>query len=396
MKKVKHVFATALAVLMVFCFMPLSANASISYWNPHFDSDSGILSWDTVEEANWYIWNINERTYYKVMNGDDEQISVNVYQEVDNLITEGVSLDKPITIQLRAYQRDPEDPDDWYGIPMDSYWFTETIDYDPPEIPQMNVEVGKDAIASWDAVEDASYYSYQVGNERFMSGSSTNETNVDLKEKMIEEIKDGDIKISNTSWKYRIEAHNEDGKLVGYCNGTFTFNLKPVVTIAKTSYVYDGKVKSPAVTVKVNGTTLKKGTDYKVTYATGRKNVGTYKVTVSMIGSYQGISGASKPFTIKPKATTISKLTGKSKSVVVKWKKQTVQTNGYQILLATNSKFTVNKKTVNVTKSSTASKTIKSLKASKKYFVKIRTYKTVNGSKIYSAWSSASTVKTLK
>ena len=41
------------------------------------------------------------------------------------------------------------------------------------------------------------------------------------------------------------------------------------------SFVYDGKTKTPTVTVKdKQGTTLKKGTDYKLTSAAGRKNSG--------------------------------------------------------------------------------------------------------------------------
>ena len=39
-------------------------------------------------------------------------------------------------------------------------------------------------------------------------------------------------------------------------------------------------------------------------------------------------------------------------------------------------------------------KAVKKLKAKKKYFVRIRTYKTVNGKKVYSSWSKSKTVKT--
>ena len=39
------------------------------------------------------------------------------------------------------------------------------------------------------------------------------------------------------------------------------------------------------------------------------------------------------------------------------------------------------------------SATIKKLKSKKKYYVRMRTYKVVNGKKVYSAWSKAKSVK---
>ncbi len=65
---------------------------------------------------------------------------------------------------------------------------------------------------------------------------------------------------------------------------------------------------------------------------------------------------------------------------------------GYQIQYSTSSKMT-NATTKTISKNSTTSQTIKSLKSGKKYYVRIRTYKTVNGSKIYSSWSSVKSVK---
>ncbi|MGN0521254.1 MAG: hypothetical protein ACI4IQ_01305, partial [Eubacterium sp.] len=73
------------------------------------------------------------------------------------------------------------------------------------------------------------------------------------------------------------------------------------------------------------------------------------------------------------------------------------QTTGYQIQYSTSSKFTSStSKTVTVTKNSTTSKTISKLTGNKKYYVRIRTYKTVNGEKIYSSWSKAKSVTTKK
>ena len=53
-----------------------------------------------------------------------------------------------------------------------------------------------------------------------------------------------------------------------------------------------------------------------------------------------------------------------------------------------------NKKTVTIKKQKTTKTTVKKLKAKKKYYVRMRTYKIVNGKKVYSAWSKIKTVKT--
>ena len=61
------------------------------------------------------------------------------------------------------------------------------------------------------------------------------------------------------------------------------------VKLSATSYVYNGKVKTPSVTVKDSaGKTLVKGTDYTVTYQSGRKAAGTYKVVITLKGKYSG------------------------------------------------------------------------------------------------------------
>lgn len=83
-----------------------------------------------------------------------------------------------------------------------------------------------------------------------------------------------------------------------------------------------------------------------------------------------------KPIISKPKKATIKKLTPKKKALKVTWKKVS-GAKGYEIKLATNKKFTKNKKTVKVKKGSATSKTIKKLKNGKKYYVKIRAYKKV-------------------
>ena len=168
------------------------------------------------------------------------------------------------------------------------------------------------------------------------------------------------------------------------------------VTLSATTYTYNGKTKTPSVKVTdVDGNTLTKGKDYTVTYPSSRKNVGKYTVTVTFCGNYEGT--VQSTFTILPKGTTIRTVKGQSKSIKLVLNTQTKQTNGYQILYSTSKKFT-NGKTITIKKNSTKNITLKKLSSKKKYYVKVRTYKTVTfdgeSVKLYSKWSSVKSVKT--
>ena len=196
-----------------------------------------------------------------------------------------------------------------------------------------------------------------------------------------------------------------NGEIVNYCSvckKTLSTTVIPNASSIKlkaTSLTYNGKVRTPKVIVKdITGKTLVKNTDYTVSYAKGRKYVGKYAVKITFKGKYSGTK--TLYFTIKPKATRISSLKAGSKKFTVKWKKQATQTTGYQVQVATNKKFKKNKKTVTIKKQKTTKTTVKKLKAKKKYYVRVRTYKTVkiNGKsiRIYSGWSKAKTVTTKK
>ena len=95
----------------------------------------------------------------------------------------------------------------------------------------------------------------------------------------------------------------------------------------------------------------------------------------------------------KPKSASIKKVKAAKKAISVIWKKVS-GIKGYQIQVATDKKFKKNKKTVNIKRQKTTKTTVKKLKAKKKYYVRIRTYKIANGKKVYSAWSKVKSVKT--
>ena len=184
------------------------------------------------------------------------------------------------------------------------------------------------------------------------------------------------------------------------CKATKTEAIPKVsnIKLSKTAYTYNGKVQRPGVTVKNSkGKALKNGTDYKISYPKGMKNVGKYTVKVTLKGNYSG--SKSMTYNINPKGTSVSKVKAAKKGFKVTWKKQATQTTGYQVQYSTSSKFK-KAKTVTVSKNKSTSKSVGKLSAKKKYYVRVRTYKTVKiggkSVKLYSGWSKAKSVTTKK
>lgn len=176
----------------------------------------------------------------------------------------------------------------------------------------------------------------------------------------------------------------------GDVNGAKISISKATISGIKESYAYTGKAQQPKVTVKLDSKTLKKDTDYTVLYS---DNVNTGKATVKIKGINDYSGTITKTFKIVPKKATISKLKSpKSKTVSVTWKKDS-QATGYQIQYAMDSKFKKGKKTIPIAKKSTISKKIPKLTRNKKYYVRIRAYKKIDGQKCYGAWSKTKKVK---
>lgn len=172
---------------------------------------------------------------------------------------------------------------------------------------------------------------------------------------------------------------------------TVIYKIKSV-KLSATSFVYDGKEKKPTVkVVNANGGTLKKNKDYTIQYASGSTKVGSYSLKVTFTGKYKG----SKTLTYKivPKGTTIKSLSMQKNGFTVKWGKQAVQSTGYQIQYSLKSNFSASK-TLTVKSNQTTSANITKLGYNQKYYVRIRTFKTVSGENYYSSWSSKKTVST--
>ena len=187
------------------------------------------------------------------------------------------------------------------------------------------------------------------------------------------------------------------------CKATYTKTLQTyykvnTIKLNKTAYTYNGKVQKPSVTVKDSKGKTLKSTDYKISYPKGMKNVGKYTVKVTLKGNYSG--SKSMTYNINPKGTGVSKVTAAKKGFKVTWKKQATQTTGYEVQYSTASNFKKGNKTVTVSKNKTTSKSVSKLSAKKKYYVRVRTYKTVKiggkSVKLYSGWSKAKSVTTKK
>jgi hypothetical protein len=126
------------------------------------------------------------------------------------------------------------------------------------------------------------------------------------------------------------------------------------------------------------------------------KMVGTQYVqapyTYPYAVAYTGNSGY-EPVTIKvktkatPAAPKITSVAAGSRALTVKWRKNKTKTSGYQIQYSTSSKFK-SSKTAAVGKTK-GSRKLTGLKSGKRYYVRVRAYRSINGTKLYSKWSKA-------
>ena len=183
------------------------------------------------------------------------------------------------------------------------------------------------------------------------------------------------------------------GNYTGSISKTFKIknNFKKATISGISNKSYTGKNITQSITVKYNGKTLKNGTDYTVSYS-NNKSIGTATVKIAGKGSYTGT--ITKTFKINPAKQAIQKLTAKSKAFFVDWAQKGSAT-GYEIQYATNSKFTSAKK-VTITNNKTDKTTISKLSGNKKYYVRVRSYTKVKGTKYYGAWSASKSVTTKK
>ncbi|MCB6992863.1 fibronectin type III domain-containing protein [bacterium 210820-DFI.6.37] len=246
----------------------------------------------------------------------------------------------------------------------------------------------------------------------------------------------------NTNQKYYVDLYDDSGNLMGSCDGYFpskigetrltvtwdTYN-KPLgkywihcyasYSSAGDNIMWPFYVKARQTVAASNKTTTYGGKSFKIgakssgtgqlVYSSSNQNIikmssngmaqikGTGIATITINAKENDCYLASKTkkitVTVNPKKSTINKVTSSKKGQMkLSWKKDNKAT-GYQIVYAKNKKFTSGKKTTIIKNYKTTSKTIKNLSKGKKYYVKMRAYKTANGKKLYGAYSTVKNVK---
>ena len=156
------------------------------------------------------------------------------------------------------------------------------------------------------------------------------------------------------------------------------------VTLSKTNYTYDGKNKTPKVTVKdANGKVLTKNVDYKTSVASSRSGVGRYTVKVTFIGNYEG--SKSVYFYIKPGKTDSVKSASQTTSAVKLSWNAVPGAAGYKVYRYSPSK----KAYVEAGTTTGTTLTVKSLNAGTKYTFRVVAYGKTSAGKVYDSDSYA-------
>ena len=154
------------------------------------------------------------------------------------------------------------------------------------------------------------------------------------------------------------------------------------------SFRIGAKAKGGAkLTYKSNNKSITVDKNGKVTVA--KNYIGKATITISAAATTNYNAAVKQIYvTVNPTGTKLSSVTSaKIGQLTIKWTKNAAVT-GYQVQYATSSKFT-GAKTLNVKSNKTVTSTLSKLKQKQKYYVRIRTYKTVGKVNYYSAWSAA-------
>jgi len=178
------------------------------------------------------------------------------------------------------------------------------------------------------------------------------------------------------------------GNYTGTAEQTFTIvpaELPANAIAAIADKVYTGKAQIPALTVTAAGMTLNPGTDYTAAYSS---NIYTGKASVKIAGKGNFTGAALKTFSIRPAGSSISRLAkGKRKFTVTIKSQAAARVSGYQI---TYRKSPGKWKSV---RTGALKKTVSGLSKSKKYYVKVRAYKIIDGRYAYGAYSGIKAVR---
>lgn len=197
----------------------------------------------------------------------------------------------------------------------------------------------------------------------------------------------------NTSVKIETTVGAINPRISAYANNfvTLTWNKQTAANgyevfkydASSKKYVLYKNITNPNTnTCKVTGLASNKKYDFKVRAYQIDDSEKTYAPFGAVVSQYTSIA--------KPKLNS-AKSTSKKK-IKASWSK-VGGASGYQVMWSTYKNFSKNYKTKSV-KAKYRSKTVTTAQSKKIYYVRVRAYKTINGKKVYSQWSSTKKVKT--
>lgn len=164
----------------------------------------------------------------------------------------------------------------------------------------------------------------------------------------------------------------------------------PLVRIAYKKSAFSNRRKTPKATVKINGINLIKGKDYSVKYVNNKK-VGKAKVIITGRGTYSG--KVTRSFRIVPRRTTAKLYVKKGGKLKIRIARKVSACGGRYFEIKYKQKGTSRWHTKITSKKTLV---LKRLKKGKKYRVKLRAYKKVNGKRYFGKWSPVKTSRPIR
>lgn len=357
----------------------------------------------------FYAKNINidcwpDTVHFNLMDGVNEIMSKHQRGYGDEA-TNNIPLNPSTTYYINVYNNRPSDK-------LGNFKFKISYKYDyesdtKEQAKSVNLDTlvtrsldGKDDV-DWFKIKTSSYSKYDFYAKNISIDTSYDMTSFTIYDSLNNRIEKYNICYNDSKLKtvtlspntiYYIEVYDTRSRL-----GNYSFKLSPcrydikkATFQHKEDYTYTGKAITPSVTVVYGALLLIKDQDYKVTYS-NNVNYGIAEIKVTGIGKYKGTY--TSKFYIHPKKATVYKVKALAGRKITVYLGKDSKASGYQIEYCTNSSFKGAKK-VNASGSKTTTKTISGLSASKKYYVRARSYKKVGTKYIYGSWSSVKTVKT--
>ncbi len=199
---------------------------------------------------------------------------------------------------------------------------------------------------------------------------------------------------------YEYWQYSSSGKVNGIsgevdCNFLYTINTIPDATNNKniadarissiSKKIYNGKEKTPAITVTYKNETLTEGTDYIVSYENNTQ-IGSASVIITGINDFTGTN--TQNFKIVPKYVVnfVQTDTTEAKTIQLKWSKRGTAT-GYLLYRKATLNGTTYKKIATLESNTTTNFTDAKRAANRTFYYAIRSYTEINGTRYYSKYT---------